>query len=92
MTTKIAPRYQSKRLRRSADSSSGSVSGTAAVLGGIGNLTGAMLGGLFLGILSALSDGYIGARWTPVVVFGLLIVVLVFRPSGLLGQQTSQRA
>jgi branched-chain amino acid transport system permease protein len=65
---------------------------TAAVLGGIGNLTGAMLGGLFLGIISALSDGYIGSRWTPVVVFGLLIVVLVFRPSGLLGQPTSQRA
>jgi branched-chain amino acid transport system permease protein len=65
---------------------------TAAVLGGIGNLTGAMLGGLFLGIISALSDGYIGARWTPVVVFGLLIVVLVFRPSGLLGQPVTQRA
>ncbi|HET7768700.1 MAG TPA: branched-chain amino acid ABC transporter permease [Chloroflexota bacterium] len=65
---------------------------TAAVLGGIGNLTGAMLGGLFLGIISALADGYIGARWTPVVVFGLLIVVLVFRPSGLLGQPATQRA
>jgi branched-chain amino acid transport system permease protein len=51
-----------------------------------------MLGGLFLGILSALSDGYIGSRWTPVVVFGLLIVVLIFRPSGLLGQPTAQRA
>jgi len=64
---------------------------TAAVLGGIGNLTGAMLGGLFLGIISALSDGYIGARWTPAVVFGLLIVVFVFKPSGLLGQPSSQR-
>ena len=47
---------------------------TAAVLGGIGNLTGAMLGGLFLGIVSALADGYIGSRWTPAVVFGLLVV------------------
>jgi branched-chain amino acid transport system permease protein len=65
---------------------------TAAVLGGIGNLTGAMLGGLFLGIISALSDGYIGARWTPVVVFGLLILVLVFKPSGLLGQASTERA
>lgn len=65
---------------------------TAAVLGGIGNLTGAMLGGLFLGIISAFSDGYIGARWTPVVVFGLLVVVLIFRPSGLLGQQSTERA
>jgi branched-chain amino acid transport system permease protein len=65
---------------------------TAAVLGGIGNLTGAMLGGLFLGVISALSDGYIGSRWTPVVVFGLLIMVLVFRPSGLLGQPAAQRA
>jgi branched-chain amino acid transport system permease protein len=65
---------------------------TAAVLGGIGNLTGAMLGALFLGVIAALSDGYIGSRWTPVVVFGLLILVLVFKPSGLLGQASAERA
>jgi branched-chain amino acid transport system permease protein len=65
---------------------------TAAVLGGIGNITGAMLGGLFIGVIAALSDGYIGARWQPVVVFGLLVLVLIFRPSGLLGQETGQRA
>jgi branched-chain amino acid transport system permease protein len=65
---------------------------TAAVLGGIGNLTGAMLGGLFLGVVSALSDGYIGSRWTPAVVFGLLVVTLVFKPSGLLAQDAGDRA
>jgi branched-chain amino acid transport system permease protein len=65
---------------------------TAAVFGGIGNLTGAMLGGLMIGVISALSDGYIGARWQPVVVFGILVLVLIFRPSGLLGQETGQRA
>ncbi len=65
---------------------------TAAVLGGIGNLTGAMLGGLFIGLISALSDGYIGARWQPVVVFGLLVLVLIFRPSGLLGGEAGQKA
>jgi branched-chain amino acid transport system permease protein len=65
---------------------------TAAVLGGIGNLTGAMLGGLFLGVVSALSDGYIGSRWTPAVVFGLLVVTLVFKPSGLLAQDGGDRA
>ena len=65
---------------------------TAAVLGGIGNLTGAMLGGLFLGIVSALSDGYIGSRWTPAVVFGLLVVTMVFKPSGLLAQDAGDRA
>jgi branched-chain amino acid transport system permease protein len=65
---------------------------TAAVLGGIGNLTGALLGSLFLGIVAALSDGYIGSRWTPAVVFGLLVVTLVFRPSGLLAQDGGDRA
>ncbi|MDQ3693238.1 MAG: branched-chain amino acid ABC transporter permease [Chloroflexota bacterium] len=72
---------------------------TAAVLGGIGNLSGAVLGGFLIGIIWAMSDGFIrqfipewGAQWTPTVIFGLLILVLVFRPSGLLGEQVPDRA
>jgi branched-chain amino acid transport system permease protein len=59
---------------------------TAAVMGGIGNLTGAFLGGMLIGILSAFSDFFLDPRWTQVVVFGLLILTLVFRPAGILGQ------
>jgi len=58
---------------------------TAAVLGGIGNLPGAVLGGLLIGLIRALSDQYIAARWTAVIVFAILILVLIFRPTGLLG-------
>ncbi|GMW00010.1 MAG: branched-chain amino acid ABC transporter permease [Candidatus Hydrogenedentota bacterium] len=58
---------------------------TAAVLGGIGNLPGAMLGGIVIGIIRAMSDQYIATEWTNVVVFTILVVVLTFRPSGLLG-------
>ena len=61
---------------------------TAAVLGGIGNMPGAALGGLVIGFLSAWSDQYISARWTNAVVFTILILVLVFRPHGLLGERT----
>lgn len=65
---------------------------TAAVLGGIGNILGAMLGGLLIGLISALSDQYISAKWTNAVVFGLLVIILVFRPSGLLGEDVQQKA
>ena len=65
---------------------------TAAVLGGIGNLNGAMLGGVFIGVLAALSDGYIDPRWTPVVIFGTLNLVLILRPTGILGQESAERA
>jgi len=64
---------------------------TAAVLGGIGNMPGAALGGLVIGFLSALSDQYISARWTNAIVFSILIVVLVFRPQGLLGDRTPEK-
>ena len=64
---------------------------TAAVLGGIGNLTGAVLGGLIIGIVSALSDFYLDPRWTQPVVFGILVVIMVFRPSGLLGEQVPEK-
>ena len=63
---------------------------TAAVLGGIGNLTGAVLGGLLLGLIQAYTDGFIDARWTTTVIFSILILILVFRPSGLLGEQTPE--
>jgi branched-chain amino acid transport system permease protein len=70
----------------------GLLSFTAAVIGGIGNLTGATLGGLFIGLISALSDRFLEARWTTVLVFGILILVLVFRPTGLLAEKASERA
>jgi branched-chain amino acid transport system permease protein len=64
---------------------------TAAVLGGIGSLPGAMLGGLLIGLIRALSDQYIETRWTNVVVFAILILILVFRPSGLLGAKSREK-
>jgi branched-chain amino acid transport system permease protein len=65
---------------------------TAAVLGGIGSMGGAALGGLAIGFLSAWSDQYISARWTNAIVFSILILVLVFRPHGLLGERTPDKA
>jgi branched-chain amino acid transport system permease protein len=65
---------------------------TAAVLGGIGSMSGAALGGLVIGFLSAWSDQYISARWTNAIVFSILIVVLVFRPRGLLGEGSADKA
>jgi branched-chain amino acid transport system permease protein len=73
---------------------------TAAVLGGIGNLAGAMLGGLLLGVIESLGAGYIGpltggflgSHYQDVFAFVVLILVLVFRPSGLLGEQVTERS
>ncbi len=73
---------------------------SAAVLGGIGNLAGAMLGGMLLGIVEALGTGYIGdltnnvfgSNYQDVFAFLVLIAVLVFRPSGLLGERVGDRA
>ena len=65
---------------------------TAAVLGGIGNLTGAFLGGIMIGIVAAASDFQLDPRWTQAVVFGMLILTLVFKPTGLLGEASSDRA
>jgi branched-chain amino acid transport system permease protein len=73
---------------------------TAAVLGGIGNLGGAMVGGLLLGVIEALGAGYIGdltggvfgSNYQDVFAFIVLITVLVFRPSGLMGDRVSERA
>ena len=62
---------------------------TAAVLGGIGNLTGAVVGGLLIGIIGSMADQYIGVEWTAIVIFAVLILVLVFRPQGLLGARSA---
>jgi len=66
---------------------------TAAVLGGIGNVAGAMLGGFLIGLVEAFATQYIpsGAQWTNVVVFSVLVLVLVFRPSGLLGEALPEK-
>lgn len=64
---------------------------TAAVLGGIGNLPGAVLGGLVIGLVRAGSDQYIATAWTNVVVFAVLIAVLVFRPNGILGARVREK-
>jgi branched-chain amino acid transport system permease protein len=59
---------------------------TAAVLGGIGNLAGAMLGGFMIGLIEAMTTQFISDQWSNVVVFVVLVLVLIFRPSGLLGE------
>jgi branched-chain amino acid transport system permease protein len=64
---------------------------TAAVLGGIGNIPGAVLGGLLIGLVRSLGTGYVGERWTSAIVFGILILILVFRPAGLLGRATKEK-
>jgi len=64
---------------------------TAAVLGGIGNIPGAMAGGLLIGLLEAFSAGYISSRWTDVIVFLVLIGTLVIKPTGLFGERVVER-
>ncbi len=59
---------------------------TAAVVGGIGSIPGAMLGGIFIGLAESFSQGYISTRFYDLIVFGILIVVLIVRPTGLLGK------
>jgi branched-chain amino acid transport system permease protein len=73
---------------------------TAAVFGGIGNLPGAVLGGLILGLVESIGAGYLGtwtggflgSHYVDILSFGILIVVLVFKPSGLLGERVADRA
>jgi branched-chain amino acid transport system permease protein len=64
---------------------------TAAVFGGIGNIQGAFLGGILIGVFSAFSDFRFDPRWTQSVVFAILIAVLVFRPSGILGEALPEK-
>jgi branched-chain amino acid transport system permease protein len=74
----------------------GLIAFTAAVLGGIGNLTGAVLGALIIGFVQAFNEGLTwlapGSDWTRTGVFGILILILVFRPEGLLGERTPEGA
>jgi len=73
---------------------------TAAVLGGIGNVAGAVLGGLLLGVIESLVSGYIGdwtggvlgSNYRDIFAFLVLVMVLVLRPSGLLGRASGERA
>jgi len=64
---------------------------TAAVVGGIGSIPGAMLGGLLVGLTESFAEGYLGGRWSDLTVFGILIFVLLVRPSGLLGAKAIQK-
>lgn len=64
---------------------------TAAVLGGIGNIPGAVLGGIILGLTEALAAGYISSAYEDVFAFGVLILILILRPAGLLGKAVKQK-
>jgi branched-chain amino acid transport system permease protein len=68
----------------------GLIAFTAAVMGGIGNLRGAVVGGLIIGVIQAISDTHYGQVWTPAVVFAILILIMVFRPQGLFGEETRE--
>jgi len=59
---------------------------TAAVLGGIGSLPGAMLGGILIGLIEAMWSAYFSIEYKDVAAFGILVLVLIFRPTGLLGR------
>jgi branched-chain amino acid transport system permease protein len=68
----------------------GLIAFTAAVMGGIGNLRGAVLGGLLIGCIQQIADNRIGSEWTPAVVFAYLVLIMVVRPRGLLGEETRE--
>jgi len=63
----------------------------AAIMGGIGNIPGAMLGGMLLGIIETLGSGYISPQWKDVIAYVILIVILIFRPTGLLGERVAEK-
>jgi branched-chain amino acid transport system permease protein len=68
----------------------GLIAFTAAVMGGIGNLRGAVLGGFIIGCIQQISDNRIGNEWTPAVIFAYLVLIMTFRPQGLLGEETRE--
>ncbi len=75
----------------------GLIAFTAAVMGGIGNLRGAVLGGFIIGIIQQMIDNRadilflpMGPEWTPLYVFSYLVLIMVFKPTGLLGEQTRE--
>lgn len=63
----------------------------AAIIGGIGNIPGAMIGGLLLGVIEAIAGGYISGSWKDAIAFGVLIVILIFRPKGILGERVADK-
>ena len=72
----------------------GLIAFTAAVLGGVGNLPGAVLGGFLIGIIQALNDGaplFFGQEWTQTVLFGILILMIIFRPGGIFGKVQQEK-
>jgi branched-chain amino acid transport system permease protein len=72
----------------------GLIAFTSAVLGGIGNLWGAVVGGLLIGLIQGLNDGLpygFGQAWSQTVVFTILIIILVFKPAGLLGKSVTEK-
>ncbi|HZP97817.1 MAG TPA: branched-chain amino acid ABC transporter permease [Candidatus Limnocylindria bacterium] len=71
--------------------SAGLVAFTAAVFGGIGNIYGAAIGGLVLGLIRTFWDGYFDSAWSDVMIFAILILVLVFRPTGILGMRVPEK-
>jgi branched-chain amino acid transport system permease protein len=78
-------------LRFDSGFSNGLTAFTAAVFGGIGNIQGAALGALIIGLIRAFNDGYGQAQWTDVIIFAILILVLTFRPTGLLGMRVPEK-
>jgi branched-chain amino acid transport system permease protein len=68
----------------------GLIAFTAAVMGGIGNLKGAVVGGLIIGVIQSIGDTHFGQVWTPALVFAILILIMVFRPQGLFGEETRE--
>ncbi len=63
----------------------------AAIMGGIGNIPGAMLGGILLGLFNAMISGYISSEWAETFTFVLLVVILIFRPTGILGETIAEK-
>ncbi|MDL2290570.1 branched-chain amino acid ABC transporter permease [Desulfovibrio sp. OttesenSCG-928-F20] len=64
---------------------------TAAILGGIGNIPGAMIGGILLGVIEAMGAAYISIAWKDAIAFAVLILILIFRPTGLLGERVADK-
>ena len=72
----------------------GLIAFTAAVLGGVGNLVGAVVGGVLIGVIQALNDGaphFPGQKWTQTVMFSILIIMVIFRPGGIFGQHQQEK-
>jgi len=65
---------------------------TAAVLGGIGSVTGAMVGGILIGLIESIGGQIFEVRWTDVIIFSILVLVLVFAPTGLFGRAAATRS